>query len=127
VSPPSHLHPHSKDVPAQPPALRPGGLRGRRRRRFPLADTVVAAWRFFADPSASPAAKLLFVLALLYIVFPVDAIPDVVPVLGWLDDAGLAALAAAMLLRSIRPYRDAAGPQAAPGAAVVDTTGVEVH
>jgi uncharacterized membrane protein YkvA (DUF1232 family) len=88
---------------------------------------VVAAWRFYTDPAASPAAKLLFILALFYIVLPFDAIPEIVPIVGWLDDVGVAALAAALLLRSIRPYRDALAPADVAEAQVVDTTGVEVH
>ncbi|MDD3146763.1 MAG: YkvA family protein [Candidatus Riflebacteria bacterium] len=29
---------------------------------------------------------ILFVITLAYVVFPVDVIPDVLPVIGWLDD-----------------------------------------
>ena len=43
---------------------------------------------------------VILILALLYIISPIDLIPDVVPVVGWIDDvavgvgAGAAALAA---------------------------------
>ncbi len=38
----------------------------------------------------SPATqRVLFVLALLYVLSPVDAIPDVAPLVGWMDDAGI--------------------------------------
>jgi uncharacterized membrane protein YkvA (DUF1232 family) len=41
---------------------------------------------------------LVLVLALLYIVSPVDLVPDPIPVVGWIDDAvvGLGAGAAAL-------------------------------
>ena len=36
--------------------------------------------------------SLVSVLTLLYILSPVDLLPDVVPVIGWLDDIGVGAL-----------------------------------
>lgn len=33
---------------------------------------------------------VLFVLTVLYCLSPIDLIPDVMPVIGWLDDAGVA-------------------------------------
>lgn len=43
---------------------------------------------------------VILILALLYIISPIDLVPDVIPVVGWADDlavvvtAGVAALAA---------------------------------
>lgn len=43
---------------------------------------------------------VILILALLYIISPIDLIPDVIPVVGWIDDvvvglgAGTAAVAA---------------------------------
>jgi uncharacterized membrane protein YkvA (DUF1232 family) len=43
-------------------------------------------------------ALVIVILALLYILSPVDVIPDVIPVVGWADDVlvGLGAGAAAL-------------------------------
>jgi uncharacterized membrane protein YkvA (DUF1232 family) len=71
--------------------------------------------------------KLLFLLAALYVVLPVDAVPDVVPVFGWLDDLGVAALAVAFLLRTVRAYEDAPVGARAAHERVVETSGVEVR
>lgn len=39
---------------------------------------------------ARPGAQLvLFILTILYILSPVDAIPDVMPLIGWMDDAAV--------------------------------------
>ena len=41
------------------------------------------------SPAISP--KLVFVLGILYILSPIDFAPDVLPVIGWLDDIGVGA------------------------------------
>jgi len=39
---------------------------------------------------ANPKAQLLlFILTIIYVVSPVDFIPDVMPIIGWMDDAGV--------------------------------------
>lgn len=48
------------------------------------------AWGVLRDPRAPKSAKLLTLLALLYVISPVDAVSDFIPVLGWLDDGVLA-------------------------------------
>ncbi|AKV04638.1 hypothetical protein AKJ09_11301 [Labilithrix luteola] len=60
--------------------------------------------RYFRDPSASIFGKLFVLLAVVYVVCPVDLIPDV-PIVGWLDDLGVASLAMAFLARTVARYR----------------------
>lgn len=60
--------------------------------------------RYYRDPSAPLAGKLVLFLAVLYAVVPVDMIPDV-PVVGWLDDLGVMGLATAYLARVVARYR----------------------
>ena len=45
---------------------------------------------------------IVFVIALAYVIFPVDFIPDIIPVVGWIDDffAGLIGLIA--LVKGLR-------------------------
>ena len=87
----------------------------------------MAIWRFFTDRSAPVTLKLVFLLAALYVILPVDAVPEVVPVFGWLDDLGVAALAVAFLLRTVREYEDEAQSARAARERVVETTGFEVR
>lgn len=62
--------------------------------------------RYFRDPRASIVGKLFVLAALLYAISPVDLIPDVVPVVGWLDDIGVMSLAVAWMWRIVGRYRD---------------------
>jgi len=47
------------------------------------------AWRLMREPRVALVAKALPVLAALYVVSPLDFIPDVLPVLGQMDDLGI--------------------------------------
>ena len=65
-----------------------------------------ALYRYFRDPAASVFGKLFVLAALIYVVSPVDAIPDVIPVVGWLDDVGVMSLAVAWMWRVVGRYRE---------------------
>lgn len=41
----------------------------------------------------------VIILALLYILSPIDLIPDFIPFLGWVDDLGVAGLALRRLIK----------------------------
>jgi uncharacterized membrane protein YkvA (DUF1232 family) len=60
----------------------------------------VRAW--FGDKTVSKWRKLLLGVALVYVVVPFDFIPDVVPVMGWLDDLGVVSVAMASMLADVR-------------------------
>jgi uncharacterized membrane protein YkvA (DUF1232 family) len=49
-------------------------------------------WRVVTHRATPLPAKLLALLAVMYVISPVDFIPDFVPVLGWLDDIGMVAI-----------------------------------
>ena len=50
-------------------------------------------FKFLKSNKVSKTKKFIFVLAIVYIFFPLDIIPDTIPILGWLDDLGVAYLA----------------------------------
>jgi uncharacterized membrane protein YkvA (DUF1232 family) len=66
-----------------------------------------ALYRYFRDPAASIAGKLLVLFALVYVISPADAIPDVIPIVGWLDDVGVMGLVVAWMWRVVGRYREA--------------------
>ena len=59
--------------------------------RIPFAGQALAAWYATQDPKTPLAAKGLILGALAYFVMPVDAIPDVLAVVGFSDDAAVIA------------------------------------
>lgn len=61
---------------------------------------------------------LLAVAVLGYVLSPADLIPDVVPLVGWLDDIGALTLLGSALVASLRKERaqGQVGPQLTSGA-----------
>lgn len=64
---------------------------------------LLIAWGVLRDPRAPGAAKLATVLALLYVVSPIDLVSDFIPVLGWLDDGVIAYVLLKMAFRFVPP------------------------
>ncbi|RKH63001.1 YkvA family protein [Corallococcus aberystwythensis] len=67
--------------------------------------------RFFhyvRDPKVATWRKLSGLLAVLYFVSPVDAIPDFIPLIGWLDDLGVVSAAAFFMVREVQRWRPSA-------------------
>ena len=60
---------------------------------------LLLAWAVLRDPRAPKAAKLVTVLAALYVVSPIDFVSDFIPVLGWLDDGLVAYVLVQLALR----------------------------
>jgi uncharacterized membrane protein YkvA (DUF1232 family) len=67
-----------------------------------LFDLRVAA-RLLREPAVPGFAKAVIPLALLYLISPIDVLPDVLPVLGQLDDLALAYAALKFFLRICPP------------------------
>ncbi len=67
-----------------------------------LGSRVVS---YFRDPAVSAWRKLAGVAALAYLFLPIDAVPDVVPIVGWLDDLGIVSAAAWFVVREIQRHR----------------------
>ena len=60
-------------------------------RTIPFLRDALAMYYCWADPATPLMVKRAIVVALLYFVSPLDATPDFIPILGWLDDAGVIA------------------------------------
>ena len=57
------------------------------------------AWRLMREPRVPAIAKAIPALAALYVVSPLDFVPDMLPVLGQMDDLGILILSVKVFLR----------------------------
>jgi uncharacterized membrane protein YkvA (DUF1232 family) len=77
--------------------------------QIPFAEDLLAAYYCAFDRDTPTQVKAILVGALAYFVLPFDVIPDVMPVLGFTDDAAVLAAAIKLVSDHIKPvHRDAA-------------------
>lgn len=55
-----------------------------------LNNNTLAIVLALRHPKTPPFSKLVALAVLVYMFMPIDIIPDVIPVLGWIDDLGIA-------------------------------------
>lgn len=65
----------------------------------------VRARRYFRDATVPMWRKLMALFAVLYVALPFDAVPDVIPLIGWLDDVGVMGAVAFFFMREINAHR----------------------
>jgi uncharacterized membrane protein YkvA (DUF1232 family) len=76
---------------------------------LPFAEDLLAAYYCAFDRATPVQVKAALVGALAYFVLPVDAVPDVLPFVGFTDDAAVLLTALRMVGAHMRPeHRDAA-------------------
>jgi uncharacterized membrane protein YkvA (DUF1232 family) len=77
--------------------------------KLPFAEDLLAAYYCAFDRNTPMQVRMILIGALAYFVLPFDAIPDIVPILGFTDDAAMLAAAMKVTLDSIKPeHREAA-------------------
>jgi uncharacterized membrane protein YkvA (DUF1232 family) len=64
-----------------------------------LPDTITLARRLTTDRRVPRSARLFVGFLLLYLISPIDLIPDFIPVVGWIDDLVVTALVLHYLVR----------------------------
>lgn len=57
------------------------------------------AWCAWRHPKLPLAGRLMLIGMAIYVISPIDFIPDALPVLGWLDDLALISLILPLLLK----------------------------
>jgi uncharacterized membrane protein YkvA (DUF1232 family) len=90
--------------------------------RLPFAEDAVAAYYCAFDRETPMRVRATLVGALAYFVLPTDAIPDILPMLGFVDDAGVIALAMSSIGNHMLPRHREAAREALAGLSDDPTT-----
>lgn len=80
-----------------------GFLRSARRvaASLPFAEDLTAAWHCASDRDTPTRVRVTLIAALAYFIAPLDALPDLTPILGFSDDAAVLGAAIAAVAGSI--------------------------
>ena len=58
-------------------------------KRISFAKDILALYSYMKDPLVKWYRKAIVVAALIYFIVPIDTIPDITPLFGYLDDLGV--------------------------------------
>jgi len=81
---------------------------------------VTQVGRYVKSPRVARWKKVLGVLAVVYAVMPIDFIPDVVPIFGWLDDVGILAVAFGFIARDMAKHAKLPPDVVPPSEEIID-------
>ncbi len=71
--------------------------------KIPFAETAIAAFFCSIDPATPMRVRMTLMGALAYFILPIDVVPDVLPLIGFSDDAAILALAIKLVGDQITP------------------------
>ncbi len=75
-------------------------------KKISFAKDILALVKYMRDPLVSWHRKAIVVAALIYFISPIDTIPDVAPLVGYLDDLGVITAVLKFLGQELIPYYD---------------------
>ena len=76
-------------------------------KKISFAKDIMALYSYMKDPFVSWHRKAIVVMGLVYFISPIDTIPDIAPLIGYLDDLGVVAAVVKFLGSELIPYYDA--------------------
>lgn len=79
---------------------------------LPFAEDLLAAYYCAFDVDTPFKVKAALLAALAYFVLPIDLMPDVLPILGFTDDAAILGTALRMVTTHLKPEHRAAAQRA---------------
>jgi len=75
-------------------------------KKISFARDILALVKYMRDPLVSWHRKAIVVGALIYFISPIDTIPDIAPLVGYLDDLGVITAVLKFLGHELIPYYD---------------------
>ncbi|NCQ17424.1 MAG: hypothetical protein COZ80_08770 [Ignavibacteria bacterium CG_4_8_14_3_um_filter_37_9] len=73
-------------------------------KKISFAKDIMALYRYMKDRYVSWHRKAIVAAALIYFISPIDAIPDITPLVGYLDDLGVITALLKYLGSELIPY-----------------------
>jgi uncharacterized membrane protein YkvA (DUF1232 family) len=75
-------------------------------RKLSFASDIMALYKYLLDMSVSWHRKAIIVGALVYFIVPIDTIPDIAPLIGYMDDLGVITAVLKFMGSELIPYYD---------------------
>lgn len=73
-------------------------------KKISFAKDILALFNYMRDKNVSWHRKAIVVGALIYFITPIDTIPDLFPLIGYLDDLGVITALLKFLGHELKPY-----------------------
>lgn len=75
-------------------------------RKISFAKDIKALYNYMTDPNVAWYRKSIVIGALVYFITPIDALPDLAPLVGYLDDLGVITAVLKYMGSELIPYYD---------------------
>ncbi len=75
-------------------------------KKISFAKDLMALYKYLLDGAVSWHRKTIVAAALIYFIVPIDAIPDLAPLFGYMDDLGVIMATLKFLGHELIPYYD---------------------
>ena len=75
-------------------------------RKLSFANDIKALYNYFTDSSIPWYRKSIVIGALIYFITPIDTIPDIAPLIGYLDDLGVITAVIKYMGSELIPFYD---------------------
>lgn len=76
-------------------------------KKISFVKDIKALYAYMKDSTVSWHRKAIVVMGLIYFISPIDTIPDIAPLIGYLDDLGVVTAIIKFLGSELVPYYDA--------------------